>query len=175
MEVWLAHRSLPTLALRLERECENALQIATFLANRPDVLACAIRAWPAILRTPSPSRQMHLYGPIVSFTLADRRRAELFLKSCCLVYEATSYGSVHTSAERRARWGGDAVPDGFIRLSAGIEDIGDLLEDLSQALDKAACSNWRVAKRNPCALHTVSFFRIFTIPFNRNFNKIAKS
>jgi cystathionine gamma-lyase len=62
----------------------------------------------------------------------------LFLKSCRLVYEATSYGSVHTSAERRARWGGDLVPDGFIRLSAGIEDIDDLFQDLSQALDKAA-------------------------------------
>ena len=138
MEVWLAHRSLPTLALRLERECENAQQIAKFLANRPDVLSVR---YPGLAGDPSHAiaeRQMQLFGPIVSFTLADRRSAELFLKSCRLVYEATSYGSVHTSAERRARWGGDRVPDGFIRLSAGIEHIGDLLEDLSQALDKAA-------------------------------------
>jgi cystathionine gamma-lyase len=140
MEVWLAHRSLPTLALRLERECENAMQIATFLAGRPDVLSVR---YPGLVNDPShavASRQMQLYGPIVSFTLLDRQRAEIFLRSCKLVYEATSYGSVHTSAERRARWGGDAVPEGFIRLSAGIEDINDLLEDLSQALDKASTS-----------------------------------
>ena len=51
-----------------------------------------------------------------------------------LVFEATSFGSIHTTAERRARWGGDAVPEGFIRLSVGCEDIQDLLADLTQAL-----------------------------------------
>jgi cystathionine gamma-lyase len=138
MEVWLAHRSLPTLALRLERECENALQIATFLSACPDV--SGVR-YPGLATDPShaiASRQMHFYGPIVSFALPDRARADKFLKSCKLVYEATSYGSVHTSAERRARWGGDVVPEGFIRLSAGIEDARDLLDDLSQALDQSA-------------------------------------
>jgi cystathionine gamma-lyase len=137
MEVWLAHRSLPTLALRLERACENALQIAAFLNGRADVLNVR---YPGMISDPSyaiASRQMQLFGPIVSFTLPDRRRAEACLSSCKLVYEATSYGSVHTTAERRRRWGGDAVPEGFIRLSAGIEDIGDLLADLAQALDKA--------------------------------------
>jgi cystathionine gamma-lyase len=138
MEVWLAHRSLPTLALRLERVCENALQIATFLAGRADVLSVR---YPGLANDPShsiASRQMQFFGPIVSFTLPDRRYAQAFLKSCKLVYEATSYGSVHTTAERRARWGGDSVPEGFIRLSAGIEDAHDLLKDLAQALDKVA-------------------------------------
>ena len=138
MEVWLAHRSLPTLALRLERECENALQIASFLAGRAEV--SGVR-YPGLASDPShaiAARQMQFYGPIVSFTLPDRQTAERFLSACKLVYEATSYGGVHTSAERRARWGGDAVPEGFIRLSAGIEDAGDLLADLSQALDQAA-------------------------------------
>ena len=138
MEVWLAHRSLPTLALRLERECENALQIASFLAGRAEV--SGVR-YPGLASDPShaiAARQMQFYGPVVSFTLPDRQHAERFLSACKLVYEATSYGGVHTSAERRARWGGDAVPEGFIRLSAGIEDAGDLLADLSQALDQAA-------------------------------------
>jgi cystathionine gamma-lyase len=44
---------------------------------------------------------------------------------------------VHTCAERRARWGGDAVSDGFIRLSAGCEETADLLADIESALDGA--------------------------------------
>jgi cystathionine gamma-lyase len=55
--------------------------------------------------------------------------------ACQLVYEATSFGGIHTTAERRARWGGDAIPEGFIRFSAGCEDTEDLLADLTQALD----------------------------------------
>jgi cystathionine gamma-lyase len=138
MEVWLAHRSIATLAVRLERACENALKIAAFLSERQDVLAVR---YPGLVNDPSypvASRQMQFFGPIVSFTLPDRLRAETFLASCRLVYEATSYGSVHTSAERRARWGGDAVPEGFIRLSAGIEDSRDLIADIAQALDRAS-------------------------------------
>jgi cystathionine gamma-lyase len=51
------------------------------------------------------------------------------------VYEATSFGGIQTTAERRARWGGDTIPEGFIRLSVGCEDINDLLDDVVQALD----------------------------------------
>ena len=54
--------------------------------------------------------------------------------------DATSFGSVHTVAERRARWGGDSVPEGFIRLSAGCEDTADLLADVERALDASARS-----------------------------------
>jgi cystathionine beta-lyase/cystathionine gamma-synthase len=50
-----------------------------------------------------------------------------------LVLSQTELEGVHTTAERRARWGGDAIPEGFIRLSAGCEDMQDLLEDLAQA------------------------------------------
>jgi cystathionine gamma-lyase len=78
---------------------------------------------------------MQRFGPVVSFVLAGRQRAEAFLAACQLVYEATSFGGIHTTAERRARWGGDAIPEGFIRLSAGCEDTDDLLADLVQALD----------------------------------------
>ncbi|NOT57816.1 MAG: cystathionine gamma-lyase, partial [Deltaproteobacteria bacterium] len=49
----------------------------------------------------------------------------------------TSFGSLHTTAERRARWGGDAIAEGFIRLSAGCEDAEDLLADITQALEAA--------------------------------------
>jgi len=52
-----------------------------------------------------------------------------------LLTDATSFGGITSSAERRARWGGDQIADGFIRLSAGCEDIRDLLDDIAQALD----------------------------------------
>jgi len=79
---------------------------------------------------------MRWFGPVVSFVLPERTRAERFLAACELITEATSFGSVHTTAERRARWGGDAIPEGFIRLSAGCEAVEDLIADLEQALQR---------------------------------------
>ena len=78
---------------------------------------------------------MKLFGSVVSFVLADQSQAERFLQSCKLGYGATSFGGIHTTAERLARWGGDKIPDGFIRSSAGCENTEDLLNDLGQALD----------------------------------------
>jgi cystathionine gamma-lyase len=71
----------------------------------------------------------------VSFDLGSEERAERFLAAAGLVTDATSFGSVQTSAERRARWRGDAVPEGFVRLSAGCEETADLLADVEQALN----------------------------------------
>src|SRR5213594_957061 len=134
MEVWLAHRSLATLDVRLERMCANALAIAQFLAGRPEVRRLRYPGLPGDPAHEVASRQMSKYGPIVSFELNGREAAERFLDACELVLQATSFGSVHTTAERRARWGGDKVSEGFIRLSAGCEHPDDLVADLSQAL-----------------------------------------
>jgi len=137
MEVWLAHRSLATLELRLTRQCHNALAIAQFLARRSEVTSLR---YPGLPDDPAyfvAAQQMQRYGPVLSFVLKDRTAAENFLSACQLVHEATSFGSIHTTAERRARWGGDAIPEGFIRLSAGCEDVDDLIADLAQALDAA--------------------------------------
>jgi cystathionine gamma-lyase len=49
---------------------------------------------------------------------------------------ATSFGGVHSTVDRRAQWGGDAVAPGFVRLSCGIEDTADLLADLEAALGR---------------------------------------
>lgn len=135
MEVWLAHRSLATLEMRLERQCRNALAIAEFLKSRSEVTSVR---YPGLPDDPSHKiarQQMQFYGPVVSFVLEDRNHAERFLSHCRLVIEATSFGGVHTTAERRARWGGDVIPEGFIRFSAGCEDVQDLLADLTQALN----------------------------------------
>lgn len=137
METWLAHRSLPTLELRLQRQCATALAIAQFLAHRLGPTKVRYPGLPADPSFATAVRQMEFFGPVVSFILGGRTQAETFLSSCRLVDEATSFGGVFTTAERRARWGGDAVPDGFVRLSAGCEDSDDLLADLDQALHAA--------------------------------------
>jgi cystathionine gamma-lyase len=134
-ETWLAHRSLPTLALRLERGCDNAIAIARLLAARDDVEAVHYPGLPGDPGHEVARRQMRGYGAVVSFDLGSQERAERFLAAAGLVTDATSFGSVHTSAERRARWRGDAVPESFIRLSAGCEETADLLADVEQALN----------------------------------------
>ncbi len=135
MEVWLAHRSLATLDMRVERQGRNALAIAEFLAGRAEVRGLRYPGLPTDPAYPIAARQMKFFGPVISFELASREVAEAFLKRCGLVLEATSFGGVQTTAERRARWGGDQVAEGFIRLSAGCEDAEDLIADLKQALE----------------------------------------
>ncbi len=135
MEVWLAHRSLATLHMRIERHAKNALAVAEFLQSRPEVKGLRYPGLPSDPSYPIASKQMKFYGTVISFELADKNTAEKFLKNCNLVFEATSFGGLHTMAERRARWGGDKVSEGFIRFSVGCEDAEDLIADLSQALD----------------------------------------
>ena len=126
-EAYLAHRSLATLELRVARASATALAIAEALRERgvpvfhpsfDDVAA----------------EQMRHFGPLVSFDTGSQAAATEFFARAELVTEATSFGGVHTSAERRVRWGTDAVGPGLIRLSAGIEDTEDVLEDVLQAL-----------------------------------------
>lgn len=134
MEVWLAHRSLATLALRVTHQSSSALQLARFLTTQSAVEAVH---YPGLSEHPGhgiAARQMQAFGSVVSFDLATRSRAERFFRSLTLVREATSFGGVHSTAERRARWGGDAISEGFIRFSVGCEAIDDILNDVGAAL-----------------------------------------
>jgi cystathionine gamma-lyase len=135
MEAWLALRSIGTLPLRLERSSANAQRIAEFLTTRPEVSSVLYPGLPTHPGHAIAARQMQHFGAVLSFQLTDKAAAETFFATTKLITEATSFGGTCTCAERRARWGGDAVPDGFIRLSAGLEHIDDLLADLAQALD----------------------------------------
>ncbi len=119
-ETWLAHRSLATLGVRVERQQANAQALYELLSGRGDV-AADVR-WPSM-------------GGVLCFTLASEERAEAFLAACELVADATSFGGVHSSAERRARWGTDAVAPGFVRFSCGVEDTADLVADVERALE----------------------------------------
>ncbi|MBP0459441.1 cystathionine gamma-lyase [Streptomyces montanisoli] len=135
MEAWLAHRSLATLQLRNDRQCATALTLAHALSERPEVSGLRYPGLPGDPSHRVASLQMRRYGSVVSFQLPGRDHAERFLDGLRLVDDATSFGGVRSTAERRGRWGGDAVPEGFIRFSVGAEDPEDLVADVLRALD----------------------------------------
>ena len=121
LEAWLALRGLRTLPLRVERAQANATELARRLRERTDVVE---------VRYPG-------FGGIVAMVLRDGDVADLVQHSTKLWVYATSLGGVESTLERRRRWKAEAatIPDGLIRLSVGIEDVEDLWDDLSQALD----------------------------------------
>lgn len=136
-EAWLAHRSLMTLDLRMARQATNALAVAELLTAHDGVQSVR---YPWLAGDPSHDiavRQMRRPSGLVSFTMADEAVAERFLAALRIVTVATSFGGLHSTAERRARWGGDDVPAGFIRFSCGGEDTADLVSDVAQALQAA--------------------------------------
>jgi cystathionine gamma-lyase len=135
-DAWLAHRSLATLDLRLARQSANAAAVAGLLASRSDV--DGVR-WPGLTGDPSyavASAQMRRVPGVLSFDLGSADRVARFLAAARLVFAATSFGGLHTTADRRAQWGDD-TPEGFVRLSCGVEDSPDLIADITAALDAA--------------------------------------
>jgi cystathionine gamma-lyase len=133
-EAWLAHRSLFTYALRLERGSANALAVAELLAARDDVTGVRYPGLPSDPGHEVARRQMRGFGTVLAFDVGSRERAERFLAAAELITEASSFGGVQTTAERRGRWSGDGVTEGFIRLSAGCEETVDLVADVESAL-----------------------------------------
>ena len=106
------------------------------LSRRPDVTGVR---WPGLPTDPSypiATAQMRRIPGIVSFDLGSAERVARFLTASALVFAATSFGGVHTTADRRAQWGDDTSA-GFVRLSCGIEDTEDILADVTAALDAA--------------------------------------
>ncbi|SMD21018.1 cystathionine gamma-lyase [Kibdelosporangium aridum] len=133
-ETWLAHRGLSTLDLRLARQAQNAG--ALYLALRGHQRVSGLR-WPGAVADPShviAAKQMRRFNGVFTFTLESRDAVERFLAASKLVTAATSFGGVHSTADRRAQWG-DPVPEGFVRFSAGCEDTDDLVADVLAALD----------------------------------------
>lgn len=145
---WLIERSLMTLPLRVERANANALELARRLERDPRV---AQVFYPGLESHPGHElarRQMRLgFGPLFSFEAAGgAASAEALVDAFTLVKNAPSLGSVHTLAslpshtshrkltpEQRAAAG---IPDGLVRISAGIEEVDDLWADLDQALER---------------------------------------
>lgn len=132
-EAWLLLRSLGSAGLRFERQCQNARAVATMLGRHPAVRAVR---YPGLAEDPAhrvAMAQMRRFGALVSVELADAAAVHALVEHSDLLIASTSFGGLHTSVDRRARWG-DPVPDGFARISLGIEDTDDLIADIEGAL-----------------------------------------
>ncbi|BCG79697.1 cystathionine gamma-lyase [Mesorhizobium sp. 113-3-3] len=136
-EAWLVHRGLETLEVRFDRMCASAETIAQRLKQHRAVRGLR---FPGLNGDPSHNlahTQMERFGFLISFELASEEKAEDFINNCPLIEAATSFGGVHTSAERRSKRG-DAVPPGFIRLSVGCEPVEELWKAIEVSLDRVS-------------------------------------
>ncbi len=143
-DAYLAVRGIKTLGVRMERHCDNAEKVAEFLESRPEVVQVL---YPGLESHPGhevAKRQMKRFGGMVGARLAGG--AEAARKLCELTEEfllAESLGGVESLIELPASMTHQStegtqleIPADMVRISVGIEDIDDLLEDLAQALDR---------------------------------------
>jgi cystathionine gamma-lyase len=144
---FLAMRSLKTLALRMERHCENAAQLAQWLEEYPKVRRVL---YPGLASHPQhelAKRQMHRFGGMITIYLdSDLSGSHRLLENAKLFSLAESLGGVESLIEHPASMTHASIPpeqrvalginDSLIRLSVGVEDLDDLRNDLSHALDQ---------------------------------------
>lgn len=145
MAAYLLIRGMKTLALRIGRQNESALRIAQWLQEQPAVAAVYYPGLATHLHHDVAARQMRGYGGVLSFMLEGGFEAvKRVLPRLRLAHRAANLGAVETvagppattshvecTAEEREAMG---IPEGLIRYSVGIEDAGDLIADLTQAL-----------------------------------------
>jgi len=143
---WLVLRGVKTLALRMERHCQNGLAIARYLERHPKVKRIH---YPGLSSHPQhelAKKQMRGFGGMLSFETGSLDNAKQVLKSVRLCSLAESLGGVETLISHPATMTHASVPpeqrqrlgitDGLVRISVGIEDLEDLIQDLDQALGK---------------------------------------
>ncbi|MCG7414857.1 cystathionine gamma-synthase [Microbacterium aurum] len=141
LDAWLTTRGIKTLAVRMQRHSENAASVAAFLQGHERV---ARVYYPGLVQHPGhdlAARQMSGFGGIVSVALESQEAARRFAESTQLFQLAESLGGVESlvnypdaMTHASVRGTDAAVPVEVVRLSVGIEDIADLLDDLAQAL-----------------------------------------
>lgn len=147
-EAWLALRGLKTLPLRVRQQCQNAARLAEWLAAHPRI---ARVNYPGLATHPQHEVARQLFGErgfggMLSFEIAHASQAGVFrfMERLQLCLPATTLGDIYTlvlhpattshrslSAAERAKIG---ISEGLIRLSTGIEEVGDIIADLDQAL-----------------------------------------
>jgi len=132
-EAWLVLRSLGSAGLRFERQCQNAQALAVMLRAHPAVRSVRYPGLPDDPSNQIATLQMKRFGGLVAAEFEDAEAVHRLVERSALLVASTSFGGIHTSVDRRARWG-DAVGDGFARISFGIEDTDDLITDFEQAL-----------------------------------------
>ncbi|WP_224389298.1 cystathionine gamma-synthase [Pseudonocardia sp. ICBG1293] len=142
-DAWLTLRGAKTLAVRMERHCDNAERIAEMLAAHPAVSSVLYPGLPGHPGHEVAAKQMRRFGGMVSFLAAGGRDAALRICAGTRLFTlAESLGGVESLIEHpgemtHASTAGSMleVPDSLVRLSVGIEDADDLLDDLRAALD----------------------------------------
>ena len=143
-DCYLVLRGVKTLAVRMERHCENARAVVDLLVGHPRVDRVLYPQLPDHPGHAAAAKQMGDFGGMVSFTVAAGREAAMRVATSTELFTlAESLGAVeslieHPGAMTHASAAGSPleVPDDLIRLSVGIEDAGDLVADLEQALDQ---------------------------------------
>jgi cystathionine gamma-lyase len=145
-DAWLTLRGVKTLAVRMERHCSNARQLAAWLAGQPQVQRLYYPGLPAHPGHEVARRQMRDFGGMISVTLKGGKDAALRLLTRTRLFSlAESLGGVESLIGHPATMTHASIPaeirqargidDGLVRLSVGIEDAADLQEDLRQALN----------------------------------------
>jgi len=151
-EAYLTLRGLKTLALRMRQQCQNAMALAQWLADHPRIHRVNYPGLTPHQGHPIATRLLRdgHFGSVLSFELIDgnRQRVFAFLNALQLCLLATTLGDIYTellypamsshrmlTPEQRATVG---ISDALVRLSAGIEDVGDLIADLDQALRRVS-------------------------------------
>jgi methionine-gamma-lyase len=139
---------MKTLELRMDRHCHNAMEVAEFLENHPKIALVNYNGLPSHHGHAVSLKQMRYPGALMSYDLKGGLEAgKRFIDALQMCVRAVSLGTVDTlvshpasmshaglKREDRIKYG---IPDGLIRMSVGIENIADILNDLDQALQKA--------------------------------------
>jgi cystathionine gamma-synthase len=144
-DAWLTLRGVKTLAVRMERHSDNAERVVAFLTGHPAVAHVYYPGLPEHPGHEAAAKQMRRFGGMVSIRLRGGREAALRVCAATEVFTlAESLGGVESLIEHPGQMthmsvAGSAlqVPDDLVRLSVGIEDVEDLVEDLRNALDRA--------------------------------------
>ena len=144
-EAWLTYNGLKTLALRMDRHSSNALALATFLATHPAVLQVNYPGLPSHPNHALAKKQMRAFGGMLSFELKGGIEAGIRfmnkVKLCTnaptlgdadtLVLHPASSSHLHVAKATRESFG---ITDGLVRVSVGIENTDDLIDDVEQAI-----------------------------------------
>jgi methionine-gamma-lyase len=143
---WLVMRGIKTLALRMERHNANASALANMLSDHPKVKAVFYPGLAHHQNHEVAKKQMRGFGGMISFDLETVEAGKAFVNNVRLCTMATSLGGVETIVQHSASMTHAVIPrderikagvtDGLIRLSVGIENIDDLMEDITRALEK---------------------------------------
>lgn len=141
---WLLLRGIQTLHLRVERQCQNAMRLAQFLEKNPKVQRVWYPGLPSHPQHQIASRLLPKYGAMLTFEVGDEKTAVNLLGKLELCTFGASLGGVRTTTQVPSTMAFLDIPpeqkklmnirDGMIRISAGVENIEDLIEDFSNAL-----------------------------------------